>query len=581
MFNILLPSIKKVKKEAILSMVSVTFESIFEIVIPLVMAKLIDDGIEIGSMPKIVRYGIMILVLVIGQAIAGGLCAIVAVRASTIFTGDLRDRIFEKVQTFGFSNIDKFSTGSLVTRTTTDLANVQRSFQMTIRGTIRGITMMIFSLVMSYVIDVKIALIFTAMIPFIILSFFIISNFAIPIFKKMFSAFDDLNNIMSENIHGIRVVKTFNREEFEYDKMKNSADNIYNLSVGAERLIAMWDPVMNISMYTLIVCICWFGAKEIVASGNNEFLGLTTGKLMSLLTYGMQMLMSLMMMSMIYVMLVMSTASMNRVIEVLKEETDLNNKEDPIYEVKTGDVEFKNVTFKYSKNSDNVVLKNINIKINSGEMVGIIGGTGSGKSSFVNLIPRLYDTSDGEVLVSGINVKDYDITTLRKNVGIVLQKNVLFSGTIASNLKFGNDGATIEEMENACNIACAMEFINEKEDKFNSIVEQGGTNFSGGQKQRLSIARTILKNPKILIFDDSTSAVDTKTDANIREGLKNLLPNTTKIIISQRIISLKYCDRIIVMENGKIVGFDSHDNLLTTCPIYKEIVDLQEKNSEE
>ena len=568
-------SIVKVRKDTLLSMFFIAVESAFEIIIPLIMARLIDSGIEKNDMNAISRFGFIILILVMGQATSGGLCAFFSVRAGSVFAGDIRERLFRKLQTFAFSNIDKFSTGSLVTRSTTDIANVQRAYQMVIRGAIRAIGMCTCSLIFSYRINAQIASIFLAVLPVAIISFILLSRIAIPLFEKMFNAFDSLNNIMSENIHGIRVVKTFNREEYEYRKMKKSADDIYNYSVRAETFVAMWDPLVNISVYTIMICIAWLGAKAIIASGNNPELGLTTGTLMSLITYGMQMLMSLFFMSMIYVMLIISSASIMRVQEVLQEEASIKNCDDPIYEVKDGSIVFKNVSFRYHGDESKNILKDINIEIKSGEMIGLIGGTGSGKSSLVNLIPRLYDVADGEVTVGGVDVRKYDLNTLGTAVGIVLQKNVLFSGTIASNLRFGNENATIDEMKEACEIACAMEFIIQKEDGFNSKVEQGGTNFSGGQKQRLSIARTILKNPKVIIFDDSTSAVDTKTDATIRDALRSRLKNTTKIIISQRIISIKDCDKIIVMDNGKIVAFDTHENLINNCELYKDINKIQ------
>lgn len=568
-------SILKVKKDSFLSMLFIILESGFEIFVPLVVSKLIDLGIEKSNMDNVKKFGIIIVFLVVGQAICGSLCAYFAVKASTKFAFDIRQQLFSNIQKFSFSNIDKFSTGSLVTRSTTDIANIQRAFQMVIRGAIRGIGMFIFSLSFSYSINVQIAIVFTALVPVILFSLIAISKLAMPVFEKMFNAFDALNNIMSENIHGIRVVKTFNREKFEFKKMKKSSDDIYDYSVKAETYIAFWDPLMNIFMYTAIIGISWFGAKAIIASGNNPALGLTTGKLMSLFTYGMQLLMSLMFISMIYVMLVISSASVERVKEVLEEEPSIKNGENPIFKVKDGSIEFNEVSFKFKSNAKHRVLKDINVKINSGEMIGLIGGTGSGKSSLVNLIPRLYDVSGGKVKVGGVDVRDYDIKTLRDSVGIVLQKNVLFSGTIESNLKFGNEEATISDMTEACDIACALDFITEKEDRFNSKVEQGGSNFSGGQRQRLSIARTIVKKPKIIIFDDSTSAVDTKTDAKIRDGLKNKLPHTTKIIISQRIISIKDCDKIIVMDNGRIIAYDTHENLLKSCDLYKDIYEVQ------
>ena len=558
-----------------MSVLFILCETAFEIVVPFMMAKLIDLGIESSDMHNIYKYGFIIIALVIGQALSGIFCALFAVRAGTGFSFDLRERLFRKLQTFAFANIDKFSTGSLVTRSTTDIANVQRSFQMVIRGAVRSLSMCLFSLYFAYTINAEIARYFTYMIPALLISFVVLSRLAMPIFEKMFGAFDSLNNIISENIHGMRVVKTFNREDYEYNKMKKSADDIYNYSVKAETYVAIWDPFMNISIYTILIIISWIGAKAIIASGNNPELGLTTGKLMSLLTYGLQMLISLMFMSMIYVMLVISYASIKRVQEVLVEDTKIKNPENPVYDVQDGSIEFKNVNFKYKEDGKTRVLKDIDLKINGGEMIGIIGGTGSGKSSLVNLIPRLYDATDGIVMVGNHNVKEYDLNTLRKSVGIVLQKNVLFSGTIASNLKFGNENATLDDMKEACDIASALEFINEKPEGFDSVVEQNGTNFSGGQKQRLSIARTILKKPKILIFDDSTSAVDTKTDARIRNAIKDKLPNTTKIIISQRIISIKDCDRIIVLDNGRVIAYDNHENLLHNCNLYREINEVQ------
>ena len=575
MLGVFKNSILKVKKESLLSVLFILCETAFEIVVPFMMAKLIDLGIESSDMHNIYKYGFIIIALVIGQALSGIFCALFAVRAGTGFSFDLRERLFRKLQTFAFANIDKFSTGSLVTRSTTDIANVQRSFQMVIRGAVRSLSMCLFSLYFAYTINAEIARYFTYMIPALLISFVVLSRLAMPIFEKMFGAFDSLNNIISENIHGMRVVKTFNREDYEYNKMKKSADDIYNYSVKAETYVAIWDPFMNISIYTILIIISWIGAKAIIASGNNPELGLTTGKLMSLLTYGLQMLISLMFMSMIYVMLVISYASIKRVQEVLVEDTKIKNPENPVYDVQDGSIEFKNVNFKYKEDGKTRVLKDIDLKINGGEMIGIIGGTGSGKSSLVNLIPRLYDATDGIVMVGNHNVKEYDLNTLRKSVGIVLQKNVLFSGTIASNLKFGNENATLDDMKEACDIASALEFINEKPEGFDSVVEQNGTNFSGGQKQRLSIARTILKKPKILIFDDSTSAVDTKTDARIRNAIKDKLPNTTKIIISQRIISIKDCDRIIVLDNGRVIAYDNHENLLHNCNLYREINEVQ------
>lgn len=575
MFKVFKNSIMKVRKDSILSILFVSIETGFEIFIPLMMSKLIDLGIQKGDDSAVYKYGLIIMGLVVVEAFAGCVCAFFAIRASTNFASSVRETIFTKLQTFAFANIDKFSTGSLVTRSTSDIANIQRSFQMLIRGAIRSLSMITFSLIVSYTLNLKIALIFTAFMPVMGITFFLLARFAMPIFEKMFDALDKLNNIMSENIHGMRAVKTFNREEYEYNKMKSEADNIYNYSVKAETFVSFWAPFVDIFVYGIIICIAWFGAKAIIASGNNPDIGLTTGRLMSLMTYGIQILMSVLMISMIFVMLVISRTSLKRIYEVLITESDIKDPENPVNAVKDGSIEFNNVSFKHAKHGKEYVLTDINLSINNGEMIGILGGTGSGKSSLVNLIPRLYDVNIGEVKVGGIDVRKYSLNSLRKAVGIVLQKNILFSGTIRSNMKFANPNVTDDEIYKALDIACATEFVNLKPERLDAVVEQGGANFSGGQKQRLSIARTILKKPNVLIFDDSTSAVDTKTDAKIRDGLKKLLPETTKLIISQRIITLKECNRIIVMDNGKVIAFDTHENLLKTCDLYKEINDIQ------
>ncbi len=487
------------------------------------------------------------------------------------FARNLRRKIYNNIQEFSFSNIDKFSTSSIVTRCTTDINNVQMAFQMLIRVAIRAPLMIIFSLIMAFFIKAKLAIIFLIAIPILGLGLYFIATKAHPIFEKAIKIYDKLNSIVQENVRGIRVVKLFVTEEKEINKFNKTSENIYNQFVKAEKIVALNNPLMQFTVSTIIVLISWFGGKEIV------FGGITTGEFTSLVSYAMQILISLMILSMILVMIMISRASCERIVEILDEKSDLWNKETTIKEVKDGSITFENVDFSYVKDENKLCLKNINVQINSGETIGIIGGTGSSKSTFVQLIPRLYDVTKGSIKVGGIDVRDYDIESLRNQVAMVLQKNVLFSGTIKENLRWGNENASDEELVKACKLAQADSFIDEFPDKYNTYIKQGGTNVSGGQKQRLCIARALLKKPKILILDDSTSAVDTKTDSLIRKAFKEEIPNTTKIIIAQRISSVQDADKIIVLDNGTINGIGTHEELLATNKIYKEVYYSQVK----
>ncbi|MDO5564375.1 MAG: ABC transporter ATP-binding protein [Eubacteriales bacterium] len=575
MIKTIIKSIREYKTTSILSSVTVTIEVFVEILIPFCMANLIDRGIEGSNISYVNKYGLYLVILSLIQITFGIISGRFASKASAGFASNLRDDVFDKIQTFSFLNIDKFSSGSLVSRLTTDISNIQQAFQMTIRMAVRGVIMLIFSIIAAFIVSKEIAIIFFIIAPIIGLAFFILTKIAFPLFEKMFRGYDDLNNILSENLRGIRVVKTFNREKFEEKKFKILSGFIYGVGLKAERLTALWDPIMNIAMYSTSVLILYLGAKEIIASGNLSSLGLTTGSLMSLITYSIQILMSLMMISFVFVMLIIASTSMKRIIEIFDEKPNICNPINPIYEVNDGSITFNNVSFSYNVHANKNVLSNINLHINQGEMIGIMGSTGSSKSSLVNLIPRLYDVIDGEILVGNVDVRKYDIKTLRSQIGMVLQKNILFKGTIKSNLEFGKQNLTENEINEALKIACCESFIKENDNKSEIIVEQSGGNFSGGQKQRLCIARALVKKPKILIFDDSTSAVDTKTDAKIRESIRSFLPETTKIIIAQRISSIKDCDRIIVMEDGRIVNIGTHNELLQTSPIYKETYYLQ------
>ena len=576
MIKTLAKSIREYKKQTILTPIFVALEVIMEILIPFVMANLVDYGIYGNNMSMIYKLGLLLLLLVVFSLIFGVLAGKFAATASTGFAKNLRHDMYYKVQDYSFENIDKFSTASIITRMTTDVTHVQQSYQMLTRITFRAPLTLIFAFIMSFIINTKLSLIFLALAPVLAIGLYFIATRAYPIFEKVFKTYDKLNNVVQENVRGIRVVKSYVLEEEEKEKFGKVSQSIYDNFSKAEKLIAYNSPLMQLVSYAGLLLISWVGAKLIVGSGT-----LTTGELMSLITYAMQILMSLMMISVVLVMLTISIASAERIVEILKEEPALKNKENPIKEVKDGSIEFENVNFSYVGDKNKTCLKNINLKINAGETVGIIGGTGSSKTTLIQLIPRLYDTTTGTVKVGGVDVKDYDIETLRNEVAIVLQKNVLFSGTIKENLRWGNKEATDEDMVRVCKLAQADGFINEFPKKYDTYIEQGGTNVSGGQKQRLCIARALLKKPKILILDDSTSAVDTKTDKLIRKAFKEEIPDTTKIIIAQRIDSVKDADKIIVLDNGEINGIGTHEELMNINEIYKEVYTSQRKGDYE
>ena len=581
MIKKLLKVVREYKKEALLTPFFVMLEVVMEVCIPLVMGMLIDygfpEGQDIVNISAIYKYGGILIACAILALIFGVLSGKFAAKAGAGFGENLRHDLYYKVQEFSFKNVDKFSSASLVTRLTTDVTNVQQIFQAVIRIAIRTPLMFIFSFVMGFRISPRLSIIFLVLIPIIAIALYFLMNKIHPIMTSVFNRYDDLNNVVEENVRGIRVVKSFANEEYEKKKFETVSNDIYEKFSKAERYMALNMPVMQIGIYSCILLVSWFGAKVIVSSGATE---LTTGGLQSLITYGIQLLSSLMMLSFMFVMAVVSKTSVERVVEVLDEEPDLKNPKKPIYKVKDGSVEFKKVGFSYVNDENKECLKNINLRIKSGETIGIIGGTGTGKSSLVNLIPRLYDATSGEVKVGGVNVKDYDIETLRNEVAVVLQKNVLFSGTIAENIRWGNKDASDEEVERVCKLAQADDFVKSFPEKYNTYIEQGGTNVSGGQKQRLCIARALLKKPKILILDDSTSAVDTKTDSLIRKAFKEEIPNTTKFIIAQRISSVEDADKIIVMENGMVNGFGTHEELLKNNKIYKEVYESQTKGAD-
>lgn len=572
MFKTLGKSVREYKKYAIITPIFVTVEVVLEILIPLLMANLIDKGIYAGEMNMIFKIGLQLVFASLIALFFGCASGVTASKASAGFAKNLRKDLYYKVQDFSFSNIDKFSPASIVTRLTTDVSNIQMAFQMLTRIVVRTPLMLVFSLIMAFNLNAELSLIFLALIPIVGIALALVSTKVHPIFKRVFDKYDDLNNVVEENVRGIRVVKSYVREEEEKKKFGNISEEIFKDFSKAEKILALNSPVMQLAAYASILLISWFGAKIIVNIGMTEF---TTGELTSLITYAIQILTSLMMMTMLLVMGTMAKTSAERISEILKEVPDLANGENPIKEVKNGEIEFSNVSFSYVNKKDKECLKNINIKIKSGETIGIIGGTGAGKSSFVNLIPRLYDATEGEVKVAGINVKSYDLESLRNEVAMVLQKNVLFSGTIKENLRWGKEDATDEEIERVCKLAQADEFIQGFPDKYDTYIEQGGSNVSGGQKQRLCIARALLKKPKILILDDSTSAVDTKTDKLIRKAFKEEIPNTTKLIIAQRTASVEDADKIIVFDNGEINGFGTHEELLKTNEIYKEVYESQ------
>lgn len=563
--------IREYKKDAILSPLYVLVESLLDVAIPFVMAGLIDKGIEAGNMSMILRYGAILvgfaLVALTFGALSGRSCA----RATAGFARNLRHDMFHHLQVYSFSNIDKFSSAGLVTRLTTDVSNVQNAFMMIIRTLIRCPAMLIFAMVMSFRINHDISLIFLAVIPILGVGLYLIIKHVHPVFERVFKTYDRLNGVVQENLSGIRVVKNFVREDHEIEKFDTISGTIYKDFSLAERILALNSPLMQGCVYACMILVSWLGAKQIVI-GN-----MSTGNLMSFFTYIMQILSSLMMLSMVFVMITMSRASAERIMEVLDEESDITNCDNPVYEVKDGSVEFTDVSFSYAKRPDKTVLDDIDLIIPSGQTVGIIGGTGSSKSSLVQLIPRLYDVTGGCVKVGGVDVRNYDLQTLRHNVAMVLQKNTLFSGTIKENLRWGNPDATDEELVHACRLAQADDFIRTFPDGYDTYIEQGGTNVSGGQKQRLCIARAILRKPKILILDDSTSAVDTKTDALIRQAFREEIPNTTKIIIAQRISSVMNADQIVVMDNGRINACGTHEELLANNEIYREVYESQQK----
>lgn len=577
MIKKLCKSIKEFKKETILTPIFVALEVLFEVIIPLVMAKLIDDGIYGGEMNVVYKIALELVIFAMLSLVCGILSGKYAAKASSGFARNLREDLYFKVQDFSFYNIDKFSTSSLVTRLTTDVTNVQNAFQMIIRVAVRAPLMIIISLISTISISAKLSLIFLILVPILAIGLYFIIKNVHPIMMKVFKRYDNLNNVVEENVSGIRVVKSFVMEEHEKEKFGNVSNDIYKGFSKGEKILALNNPLMQFSIYLCILLISWFGARIIVNSNMTE---LGTGELMTLFTYSIQILSSLMMLSMILVMITMSKSSAERIVEVLEEVPDIKGKKEAIKKVENGSIEFKNVGFSYIKDKNKECLKDINLKINSGETIGIIGGTGSGKSSLVNLIPRLYDVTEGELKVAGINVKDYDIKSLRNEVSCVLQKNVLFTGTIKDNIRWGNENATDKEIIRACKLAQADEFIQNFPDKYDTYIEEGGSNVSGGQKQRLCIARALLKKPKILILDDSTSAVDTKTDKLIQTAFKEEIPNTTKIIIAQRISSAENCDKIIVMDNGTINGFGTHKELLENNEIYKEVYTSQTKGSD-
>lgn len=578
MIKKLAKSIREYKRESILTPIFVSLEVVMEVIIPLLMANLIDKGMYAGDMNEVLKIGLELVGAAMLSLIFGVLSGSVAAKASAGFAKNLRKDLYYKVQDFSFSNIDKFSTASIITRLTTDVTYVQMAFQMIIRIAVRTPLMLVFSLIMAFGINKELSLIFLILIPIVGAALGLISTKVYPIFDRVFKKYDDLNEIVEENVSSIRVVKSYVLEEKEKEKFSKTSNEIYKDFTKAEKIMALNSPIMQFAIYSALILISWFGARIIV---NSHMTALTTGKLTSLLTYSIQILSSLMMLTMILVMCTMSKASAQRIVEILDEEPDLKNKKNPIEEVKNGDIEFKNVGFSYVGKRNKEVLKNINLKIKSGETVGIIGGTGDGKSSLINLIPRLYDVSEGKVLVGGVNVKDYDLKVLRDQVANVLQKNVLFSGTIKENIRWGDENASDEDIERVCKLAQADEFIQGFDKKYDTYIEQGGTNVSGGQKQRLCIARALLKKPKILILDDSTSAVDTKTDSLIRKAFREEIPNTTKIIIAQRISSVQDADKIVVMDNGRIDAIGTHEELLKSNKIYQEVYESQTKMTEE
>ncbi|MBO1305873.1 ABC transporter ATP-binding protein [Enterococcus sp. 669A] len=572
MLKKLLANVGEYKKDSLLTPLFTMGEVLMDVIMPLIMASLIDQGIQKSDQSLILRYGGLLFLCALFALFMGTLGGRTAAIASAGFAKNLRHRLFEKVQGFSFSNIDRFSSSSLITRMTTDVTNIQNAYQMIIRILVRSPLILIFSLIMAFHINRSLSMIYLIIVPLLGIGLGLIIRFAYPIFMKVFRTYDRLNNVVQENLQGIRVVKSYIREEHEEEKFGEVSQAVYNNFAKAQRIVAFNMPVMQIAIYTCMLLISWLGAELIVEQSS-----LTTGELVSMFNYTMQILMSLMMMSMTFVQLMIARTSAERVIAVIDEESDLQNGENPLTEVPDGSVVFQDVCFSYQDDMDKLVLENVDLSIKSGEMVGIVGGTGSSKSSLVQLIPRLYDVTHGQVKVGGHDVREYDLEALRDQVGMVLQNNVLFSGTITENLRWGNEQATDEEIQAAAQIAQADPFIQEFPKKYETMISQGGNNVSGGQKQRLTIARALLKKPKILILDDSTSAVDTKTDRAIREGLKKAIPGTTTFIISQRVSSIQDADRIIVLDDGKINGVGTHDELLANNQIYQEVFNSQQK----
>lgn len=570
-------SIREYKKQSIEAPLYVMVEAILDVIIPLLMAMLIDYGINVKNMNYVLTMGAVLFVSAALSLVFGTLAGSKAAEASCGFARNLRQDIYYKVQEFSFSNIDKFSTAGIVTRLTTDVSNVQNAYQMVLRIAVRAPAMLIFSLIISFRIDAHLSIIFLGAIPVLGVGLWFIMTGVHPIFVRVFHTYDKLNKVVEENLNGIRVVKSFTRENYEEEKFGKISQSIYKDFSKAEKTLAFNAPLMQLCMYVCMLLLAWLGAKGILASGNNAVLGLSTGELVSLITYAMQILMSLMMLSFVFVMLTIARTSAERIAEILDERSDMVNVANPVREIKDGSISFEHVTFTYARKADKPVLDDISVSIKSGETVGIIGGTGSSKSSFVQLIPRLYDVKSGKVTVGGVDVRDYDIETLRNGVAMVLQKNQLFSGTIKENLRWGDENAKDAQLEEACIMAQADGFIKEFPDGYDTYIEQGGANVSGGQKQRLCIARALLKKPKILILDDSTSAVDTHTDAEIRAALKKAIPGTTKIIIAQRAASVEAADKIIVLDDGRIYAVGTHDELMKNCDIYREVYQSQNK----
>ncbi len=567
-------SVRQYKFHSIIAPIFTIGEVFFEVLIPYLMALMIDNGFSSEDLPYIKKIGFWMLLCAIGGLACGIFSGRYAAIASSGLAQNLRQDVYYKIQEFSFENIDKFSTASLVTRLTTDITNVQNAYQMVIRMLIRGPIMMIFSLIMAFMMSKSLSVIFLVAIPVLAIFLFYITTHAHPYFKKMFEEYDNLNTVVRENLIGVRTVKAYVREEEEIGKFNIISDLMVRWSTKAESLLVLMDPVMFGAIYVCTLVCSYFGARMIVSES------MTTGTLMSLFTYAVQILTSMMMLSMVLVQIVMAMASVNRIVEVLDEESSLTNPDNPVMEVKDGSIDFENMNFGYSDGADKYILRDVNLHIDSGEVIGIIGGTGSSKSSLVNLISRLYDVKDGSVKVGGVDVRDYDIETLRNKVAVVLQKNELFSGTIKENLRWGKEDATDEEIINACRLAQADEFIEKFDDKYDTYIEHGGRNVSGGQKQRLCIARALLKDPKVLILDDSTSAVDTATDAKIQAGFKSYIPDVTKLIIAQRISSVMNADKIIVLDEGNVVGFGSHDELMANNTIYREVYESQQKGGD-